>query len=163
MSESKERFLTNNIISMMSVIMPQIQSSLIKKIKIGRPEHSLNPHPLRPITSHFSLCLSLSLSVSLCLALSLSLSLSLPTAIPLKVEVICVSPLIYIQSSYSCLGRLYLSEISLLLFGLILTICYGYLIHMYSNLFCIQPLLAFFTLICLWKFCLEQTTIRWAI
>ena len=88
----------------MSVIMPQIQFSLIKKIKIRRPEHSLNPHPLRPITSHF--CLS-----------------PTPIAIPLKVEVICVSPLIYIQSSYSCLGRLYLSEISLLLFGLILTIC----------------------------------------
>ena len=26
-----------------------------KKIKIGRPEHSLTPHPLRPITSHFCL------------------------------------------------------------------------------------------------------------
>ena len=26
-----------------------------KKIKIGRPEHSLNPQPLRPITSHFCL------------------------------------------------------------------------------------------------------------
>ena len=24
-----------------------------EKIKIGRPEHSLNPHSLRPITSHF--------------------------------------------------------------------------------------------------------------
>ena len=27
-----------------------------KIIKIGHPEHSLTPHPLRPITSHF--CLS---------------------------------------------------------------------------------------------------------
>ena len=26
-----------------------------KKIKIGRAEHSLIPHPLRPITSHFCL------------------------------------------------------------------------------------------------------------
>ena len=26
-----------------------------KKIKIGRPEHSLTPHPLRPIRSHFCL------------------------------------------------------------------------------------------------------------
>ena len=26
-----------------------------KKIKIGRPEHSLTPTPLRPITSHFCL------------------------------------------------------------------------------------------------------------
>ena len=36
----------------------QIQLPLIKKIKIGRPEHSLTPPPptpLRPITSHFCL------------------------------------------------------------------------------------------------------------
>ena len=33
--------------------MAQIQFSLIKKIKIGHPEHSLTPTPLRPITSHF--------------------------------------------------------------------------------------------------------------
>ena len=26
-----------------------------KKIKVGLPEHSLIPHPLRPITSHFCL------------------------------------------------------------------------------------------------------------
>ena len=26
-----------------------------KKIKTGRPEYSLTPHPLHPITSHFSL------------------------------------------------------------------------------------------------------------
>ena len=44
-----------------------------KKIKIRRPEHSLNPTPLSPITSHF--CLN-------------------PTPpSPLKVDVICVSPL----------------------------------------------------------------------
>ena len=35
--------------------MPQIQFSLIKKIKIGHPEHSLTPTPLRLITSHFCL------------------------------------------------------------------------------------------------------------
>ena len=35
--------------------MVQIQSSLIKQIKIGRPEHSLIPHPLLPVTSHFYL------------------------------------------------------------------------------------------------------------
>ena len=35
--------------------MVQIQSSLIKQIKIGRPEHWLIPHPLRPVTSHFYL------------------------------------------------------------------------------------------------------------
>ena len=35
--------------------MAQIPFSLIKKIKIGRPEHLLTPHSLRPITSHFSL------------------------------------------------------------------------------------------------------------
>ena len=35
--------------------MAQIQLSLIKKIMIGRPEHSLIPHPIRPITSHFCL------------------------------------------------------------------------------------------------------------
>ena len=35
--------------------MPQIQFPLIRKIKIGRPEHPLTPTPLRPITSHFSL------------------------------------------------------------------------------------------------------------
>ena len=29
----------------------------VNKIKIGRPEHSLTPHPLRPITSHFYLSL----------------------------------------------------------------------------------------------------------
>ena len=37
--------------------MTQIQFSLIKKIKIGRLEHSLSPNPLRPIVSHFCLTL----------------------------------------------------------------------------------------------------------
>ena len=54
-------------------VMAQIQSSLIKK-KIGRPEYSLPPIPVRPITSHFCL------------------TLLLPTS--LKVDVIFVSPLI---------------------------------------------------------------------
>ena len=37
--------------------MKQIQFSLIKQIKIGRPAHFLcpHPHPLRPVTSHFLL------------------------------------------------------------------------------------------------------------
>ena len=35
--------------------MAQIQFSLIKKIKTGRPEHLLPSTPLRPITSHFFL------------------------------------------------------------------------------------------------------------
>ena len=35
--------------------MTQNQLSLIKKIKLGRPEHLLTPIPLRPITSHFCL------------------------------------------------------------------------------------------------------------
>ena len=36
-------------------VIVQIQFSLIKKIKTGRPKHSLTPHPLRSITSHFAL------------------------------------------------------------------------------------------------------------
>ena len=35
--------------------MAKIQFSLIKKIKIGRPEHLLTPPSLRLITSHFCL------------------------------------------------------------------------------------------------------------
>ena len=35
--------------------MAQIQFSLIKKIKIGRPEQSLTPTLLRPVTFHFYL------------------------------------------------------------------------------------------------------------
>ena len=37
------------------LVMKQIQLSLIKKIKIRRPGHSLRPNPLRPITFHFCL------------------------------------------------------------------------------------------------------------
>ena len=73
-SELKERYLINNILSgsVWCLVMVEIQYSLIKKIKIGRPEHSLTPYPLRPITSHFP-----------------------PTpSTPFKVDVICVSPLI---------------------------------------------------------------------
>ena len=33
--------------------MAQIQFSLIKKVKTGRPEHSLPPTSLRPVVSHF--------------------------------------------------------------------------------------------------------------
>ena len=50
--------------------MMQIQFSLIKKIKVGLPEHSLISHLLRPITSHFCL-----------------------TPQPLKMDVIYVPPL----------------------------------------------------------------------
>ena len=50
--------------------MAQIQFYLIKKKKIGRPEQLLTPTPLRQVTSH--LCLR-------------------PPP-PLKVDVICVSP-----------------------------------------------------------------------
>ena len=51
-----------------------------KKIKIGRPEHSLNPQPLRPITSHF--CLT-------------------PPPPPLKVNVIRASTLMTMMMSLS--------------------------------------------------------------
>ena len=34
------------------LVMAQIRFSLIKKIKIGRPEHLLTLHPLRQITFH---------------------------------------------------------------------------------------------------------------
>ena len=33
--------------------MEQIQFSLVKNLKIGRPGHSLPPTPLRPMISHF--------------------------------------------------------------------------------------------------------------
>ena len=44
-SELKERYLINNILSgsVWCLVMVEIQYSLIKKIKIGRPEHSLTP------------------------------------------------------------------------------------------------------------------------
>ena len=73
--EAKGRFLANNILMLGSawcLVMAQIQFSLIKKIKIGRREHSLTPSPapLRSITYHFCL------------------NPHLPT--PLKVDAICV-------------------------------------------------------------------------
>ena len=37
------------------LVMVKIQFSFIKQIKIGRPEHSLNLQPLRPITSYLYL------------------------------------------------------------------------------------------------------------
>ena len=58
LSESKGRFVVNNILMFDStwwLVIAQIQSSLIKKKNIGRPELSLTPHPLRPIASHFCL------------------------------------------------------------------------------------------------------------
>ena len=76
MSESKGRFLVNNILmfgSAWCLVMAQIQFSLIKKAKIGRPEHLLTLHPLHPITSHFCL------------------PHPLHPPPPIKVDVICVS------------------------------------------------------------------------
>ena len=75
--------------------MAQVQFSLIKKIKIERPEHSLNPpfHPLRPVTSHFCL---------------------IPQPLPLKVDAICVSPLtnLYVsKASYlDCISEVVLKK-----------------------------------------------------
>ena len=78
-SESNGRFLVNNILifgSLWCLVMAQIHFSLIKKNKkIWRPEHSLTPSPLRPITSHF--CLN-----------------QPPLPPPPKVGVICVSTLL---------------------------------------------------------------------
>ena len=67
-SESKGRFFVNNILmfdhgdiispwfnSTRCLVMAQIQFSLIKEIKIKRPEHSLTPQPIRPITSRFTI------------------------------------------------------------------------------------------------------------
>ena len=47
------RFLSNNIL-IACLVMAQIQFPVIKKMKIGLPEHSLTSPPLRPITSHFT-------------------------------------------------------------------------------------------------------------
>ena len=47
-SESKCRFLVNHILLAWCLVMTKIQFSLIKKTKIGRPEHSLTPHPTHP-------------------------------------------------------------------------------------------------------------------
>ena len=60
--------------------MAQIQFSLIKKKKIGRPEHSLTLRSLHPITSHFYLTPPHSPSPS-------------PTLPTHKVDVTCVSSL----------------------------------------------------------------------
>ena len=68
-SESKGRFLVNNI----CLFMAQIQFSLIKKIKIGRSEHLLIPHS--PTSNN----------------ILPPPSPRPPT--PLKLDVICVSPL----------------------------------------------------------------------
>ena len=57
-SESKGRFLVNNTLMFGSAWCLVIGGNPIffnKKINIGRPEHSLTPHPLHPITSHFCL------------------------------------------------------------------------------------------------------------
>ena len=70
--------------------MLEIQFSLIRKIKVGRPEHSLTPHSLLPITSHF------------CLA---------PT--PLKVNVIYVSPLTPWFNSYNYNSYYYSTKLGL--------------------------------------------------
>ena len=51
-SESKGRFPANNILLAWFLVIVHIQFFLIK---IGRLEHSLTPHPLHPITSHFDL------------------------------------------------------------------------------------------------------------
>ena len=48
-------------------VMAQIQFSLIKKIKIGCPEHSLPLTLLRPITSHFCLALHLQSGRHMCI------------------------------------------------------------------------------------------------
>ena len=55
-SESKGRFLVDNKLfgSAWCLAISQIQFCLMKKIKIGRSEHSL-ASPQRPITSHFYL------------------------------------------------------------------------------------------------------------
>ena len=63
------------------LFMAQIQFSLIKRIKIGCPEHSLPLTTLRPIISHFCL------------------NPTPPHPSPLKVDVICVSPLMFITCS----------------------------------------------------------------
>ena len=48
----KRKISCQYIISMMSGHGP---NPIFFNKKIGRPEYSLTPHPLRPITSHFSL------------------------------------------------------------------------------------------------------------
>ena len=60
-----------------------------KKIKIGRPEHPLTPYTPTPITSHFCL--------------------TPPLPPPLKVDIICVSPLILHHIYYIILYYIILS------------------------------------------------------
>ena len=57
MSESKERFLANDILfgSAWCLVMAEIQFYLIKRNKDWTSRTLANPHPLRPITSHFCL------------------------------------------------------------------------------------------------------------
>ena len=59
-----------------------------EKIKTGRPEYSLTPHPLHPITSHF------------CLTLPPPLHPRTPPP-PFKVDATCVSPLMFICTTTS--------------------------------------------------------------
>ena len=47
--------LPRNLGPHLRLVMVQIQLSFIKEMMIGHPEHLLTPHPLHPITSHFSL------------------------------------------------------------------------------------------------------------
>ena len=54
LAESKGRFLVNNILLAWCLVMAQIQFSLIKKIKIGRPEHLLTPSPHSPTSDNIS-------------------------------------------------------------------------------------------------------------
>ena len=73
-SELNGKFLVNNILMFTSawrLVTAQIQFSVIKKVKIERPEHSLAPHPLRPIRSHFWLNPSSPLKVDVIFALPL--------------------------------------------------------------------------------------------
>ena len=51
-SESKGRFPANNILLAWFLVIVHIQFFLIKIVRL---EHSLTPHPLHPITSHFDL------------------------------------------------------------------------------------------------------------
>ena len=73
-SESKGRFIVNNLLMFGSpscLVMAQIQFSLMKKIKIGRPEYLLTPHP--PTSDNISF---------------------LPFPFPPNVDVVCVSSLL---------------------------------------------------------------------
>ena len=92
--ESRRRFLANNILLAWCLIMVQIQFSLIKKIKTGRPEHSLTLHS------------SMSANISYTLPPPPP---QLPT--PLKVDVICVLPLNQHGQYLICLHIFYLFQV----------------------------------------------------